>query len=152
MKTWQENQVTKIDSPRVLYWVLSFLKEVKHSMTQLVNSDREKSDDIQNALKEVTTECSEYYSRANFIGFKWPSVKDTRYVPFNFLSCVNAAYKQCKIWIFLNIKPSGQFMVYITTNDLFKVDKKPHDMIMDILERDHVITDQKTQKSSTTTI
>ena len=36
MKNWKENQVTKIISQKGLAWLLSFNKEVKNSMIQLV--------------------------------------------------------------------------------------------------------------------
>ena len=40
MKTWQENCITKINSPRGLAWALSFNNGVKNSMIQLVNFNR----------------------------------------------------------------------------------------------------------------
>ena len=61
---------------------------VTNSMIQLVNFNREKLDEIQNALKEATTKFSEYYSQANNIGFKRPSVEKRRDIPFESLSCV----------------------------------------------------------------
>ncbi len=70
METWQENKVTKINSSKGLAWALSFKKGVKNSMIQFVDFDRENLEMIQAILKEVTGKCAEYYSRANFIGFK----------------------------------------------------------------------------------
>jgi len=98
MKTWQENRVTKINSPRGLAWALSFNKGVKNSMIQLVNFDRKKLDEIQAILKVATTKCSEYYSRANYIGFKRPLPDESRdCVPFNSLDYVKTARLQWKV-------------------------------------------------------
>ena len=49
---------------------------LKNSMIQLINFNREKLDQIQNILKAATSRCSEFYSRANYIGSKRLSSED----------------------------------------------------------------------------
>ena len=138
MKTWKENRVTKINSPRGLAWALSFNKGVKNSMIQLVNFNRKKLDEIQDILKVATTKCSEYYSRANYIGFKRPLAEEGRdCVSFSSLDYVKTARLQWKVRAFTNVKPSVQFKVDMATDDVLKVDKKTLTLIINILERDY---------------
>ena len=59
-------------------------------MIQFVNFNREKLDEIQNILKVATTKCSDYYSRANYIGFKRPLAEESRdRVPSNSIDCIS---------------------------------------------------------------
>ena len=138
MKTWQENKVTKINSPKGLAWALSFNKGVKNSMIQLVDFDCETLDKIQAVFKEAIGKCAEFYSRANFIGFK-KMLPDTDLLTesFNSLGCVKSAKLRWKVRAFSNVKPSVQFKVDMTSDNLVTVDKKTQTLIVDILERDY---------------
>ena len=89
-------------------------------------------------MKVATTKCSEYYSRANYIGFKRPLPDESRdCVPFNSLDYVKTARLQWKVRAFSNVKPSVQFKVDMMTTDIVKVDKKTHNLIVDILESEY---------------
>ena len=108
-------------------------------MIQLVNFDRQTLDRMQSILKEATTKCSEYYSCANFIGFKRLCREDVlKDGPFNSLDCVKAAKLSWKVRAFSNVKPSVQFKVDMTTDALVKVNNKTQILILHILERDYV--------------
>ena len=123
MKTWQENKVTKINSPKGLAWALSFNKGVKNSMIQLVDFDRETLGTIQVIFKDAMGKCAEYYSRANFIGFKkvLPDY-DLATEPFNSLGCLKAARLRWKVRAFSNVKLSVQFKIDMTSYNLVTVD------------------------------
>ena len=111
-------------------------------MIQLINFDQETLDTMQSILKEATTKCSEYYSCANFIGFKRLCREDAmKDGPFNSLVCVKAAKFSWKVRAFSNVKPSVQFKVDMNTDDLVKVNKKTRTLILHILERDYVCRD-----------
>ena len=149
MKNFKENRVTKINSPRGLAWALSFNKGVKNSMIQLVDFDRETLDKIQLILKPATSRCSEYYSRANYIGFKRVSETESRYHgPFNSLGCIKDARLRWKVRAFSNVKPSVQFKVDMSTDELVTVDKKTQLLIMDILERDYASSTMQVNRNS----
>ena len=150
MKTWRQNRVTKINSPRGLAWALSFNNGVKNSMIQLVNFNRQRLDEILKIFQSATTKCSEYYSRANYIGFKRPTVEERMDTTKNYIELVKAARLQWKVRAFSNIKPSVQFKVDMTTSDLVKVDKKTQTLIIDILEREYVTTDERSVRTTST--
>ena len=116
-------------------------------MIQLVDFDRVILDKIQLILKPATTRCPEYYSRANYIGFKRVSETERdNHGSFNSLGCIKSARLRWKVRAFSNVKPSVQFKVDMTTDDLVRVDKKTQLLIMDILERDYASS--KTQVDS----
>ena len=83
MMNCKESQVAKTNRPRSLAWAISFNKGVNNSMIKLVNLNREILDKIKMILKPATCKCSEYYSRANYIGFKWLSSGERDNGPFN---------------------------------------------------------------------
>jgi len=131
-----------VDGVCVLAMAL-FNKGVKNSMIQLVDFDRESLQKIQLILKDATSKCAEYYSRANYIGFKRIAPENRSYDSFDSLGCVKSACVRWKVRAFSNIKPSVQFKVDMTSNNLVTVDKKTQTLIMDILERDYISSHEK---------
>ena len=143
IKNFKDNRVTRINSPKGLAWALSFNNGVKNSMIQLVNFDRENLQKIQLILKDATSKCAEYYSRANYIGFKRITPETRSYDSFDSLGSVKSACVRWKVRAFSNIKPSVQFKVDMASSNLVTVDKKTHTLIMDILERDYITSHGK---------
>ena len=79
-----------------------------------------------------------YYSGANYIDFKRLSDEKRTNNPYISHGYVKAAYLYWKVRMFSNVKPSVQFTVGMTTDDLVEVDKKTQFQILDIFERDNV--------------
>ena len=79
-----------------------------------------------------------YYSGANYIDFKRLSDEKRTNNPYISHGYVKAAYLYWKVRMFSNVKPSVQFTVGMTTNDLVKVHKKTQFLILGISERDYV--------------
>ena len=92
-------------------------------MIQLVNFDRKTLDTIQAIFKDAMGKCAEFYSRANFIGFK-TALPDSNLAtePFNTLGCLKAARLRWKVRAFSNVKLSVQFKIDMTSYNLVTVD------------------------------
>ena len=100
-------------------------------------------------LKPATISCSEYYSRANYIGFKRVSETERdNHGSFNSLGYIKAAHLRWKVRAFSNVKPSVQFKVDMSTDELVTVDKKTQLLIMDILERDYASSTMQVNRNS----
>ena len=97
MKNFKNIRVTRINCPKGLAWALLFNKGVKNSMIQLMDFDRESLQKIQLILKDATSKCAKYYSRANYIGFKRIAPEKRSYDSFDSLGYVKSACVRWKV-------------------------------------------------------